>query len=48
MAIKLNTVERGQSGMTGGGEKKFYISAITDGEIFLEISRLERSNYESA
>ena len=44
MAIKINTVEREQSGMTGGGEKKFYISAITDGEIFLEISRQERSN----
>jgi len=36
MSIKINTVERGQPGVTGGGERKFYASAVTDGEISLE------------
>ena len=32
MAIKFNVIKRGEPGVTGGGAKKFYASAITDGE----------------
>lgn len=32
MSIKFNVIERGQPGVAGGGKKKFYANAITDGE----------------
>ena len=35
MAIKFNVIEKGQPGVAGGGEKKFYASAVTDGEMTL-------------
>ena len=35
MAIKYNVIERGQPGVAGGGEKKFYASAVSDGEMTL-------------
>lgn len=36
MAIKFKIIERGEPGVTGGGTKKFYASAISDGEANLE------------
>ncbi len=38
MAIKYKAVGRGQPGVTGGGEKKFYAQAVSDGE--LDINKL--------
>lgn len=35
MAIKYNVIERGQPGVAGGGEKKFYASALANGEMTL-------------
>lgn len=35
MAIKYNVIERGQPGVAGGGEKKFYASTVADGEMTL-------------
>ena len=35
MAIKFNVIERGQPGVAGGGEKKFYASAVANGEMTL-------------
>jgi len=36
MPIKLNAIEIGQPGIAGGGEKKYYARANTDGEVTLE------------
>jgi predicted histone-like DNA-binding protein len=36
MAIKFKVIERGEPGVTGGGQKKFYASPITDGEMDLD------------
>ncbi len=36
MPVKYNVIERGQPGVQGGGEKKFYASAKMDGELTLE------------
>lgn len=36
MAIKFKTIERGQPGVVGGGDKKFYASAVSTGEVSLE------------
>ncbi|MEC5393709.1 HU family DNA-binding protein [Bergeyella sp. RCAD1439] len=36
MAVKFKVIERGQPGVTGGGEKKWYANAITDGEIGID------------
>ena len=33
MAIKYKAVGRGQPGVTGGGEKKYYAQAVSDGEL---------------
>ena len=33
MAIKFKVIERGQPGITGGGEKKYYASPVTNGEL---------------
>jgi len=33
MAINFKVVQRGQPGVTGGGEKKFYASPVLDGEM---------------
>ena len=36
MAIKFKSIERGQPGVIGGGDKKFYASAVSAGEVSLE------------
>ncbi len=36
MPIKFNVIERGQPGVAGGGEKKFYASAKMDGDLTLD------------
>lgn len=33
MPIKYNVIERGQPGVAGGGDKKWYAVAVNDGEI---------------
>ena len=33
MAIQFKVIERGQPGIAGGGEKKFYASPVMDGEL---------------
>jgi len=35
MAIKFKVIERGQPGVPGGGEKKFYATAVMAGELSL-------------
>ena len=35
MAIKFKVIEKGQPGVVGGGEKKFYASANMDGDMTL-------------
>jgi len=35
MAIKIKAVEKGQPGVPGGGEKKFYATPVMDGELTL-------------
>ena len=35
MAIKIKSVEKGQPGVAGGGEKKFYAMPVMDGELTL-------------
>lgn len=36
MAIKFKVIERGEPGVLGGGEKKYYASAVSSGEKSLE------------
>lgn len=36
MAIKYNVIERGEPGVTGGGTKKWYANAVTDGEMKID------------
>ncbi|AFR35334.1 HU family DNA-binding protein [Riemerella anatipestifer] len=36
MSIKFKVVERGQPGVSGGGNKKWYASAATDGEVGID------------
>lgn len=36
MSIKFKVVERGQPGVSGGGNKKWYASAVTDGEVGID------------
>jgi predicted histone-like DNA-binding protein len=36
MAIQFRVIERGQPGVEGGGEKKFYATAVSSGETTLE------------
>jgi predicted histone-like DNA-binding protein len=36
MPQKFKVIERGQPGVAGGGTKKFYASAVPDGELTLE------------
>lgn len=36
MSIKYKTIQRGQPGVVGGGEKKYYASAVSGGEVTLE------------
>lgn len=36
MPIKIKAVEKGQPGVAGGGEKKFYASNVSSGEMTLE------------
>ncbi|MDY3318830.1 HU family DNA-binding protein [Riemerella anatipestifer] len=36
MSIKFKVVERGQPGVSGGGNKKWYASATTDGEVGID------------
>lgn len=35
MSIEFNVIERGQPGVVGGGEKKFYASPVMSGELTL-------------
>ncbi len=35
MSIKFNVIERGQPGVVGGGEKKYYASPVVSGELTL-------------
>lgn len=35
MTVKFNVIERGQPGVAGGGEKKYYASASSNGELTL-------------
>ncbi len=35
MAIKIKTIERGEPGVAGGGQKKFYASPALEGELTL-------------
>ena len=35
MPIKFNVIERGEPGVTGGGQKKYYASAVSNGEMNL-------------
>ncbi|MBS2210174.1 HU family DNA-binding protein [Carboxylicivirga mesophila] len=44
MAVKYKVIERGQPGVAGGGEKKFYANALTNGELTLEklTTRIEK------
>ena len=36
MSIKYSLIERGEPGIVGGGTKKWYASAVTDGEITID------------
>lgn len=36
MPVKFKVVEKGQPGVAGGGEKKFYASVVNSGEVTLE------------
>ena len=36
MTVKYKVIERGQPGVVGGGEKKFYANAAGNGELSLE------------
>jgi len=36
MTVKYKVIERGQPGVVGGGEKKFYANAATNGELTLD------------
>ncbi|MDY3529884.1 HU family DNA-binding protein [Riemerella anatipestifer] len=36
MSIKFKVIERGQPGVSGGGNKKWYASAATDGEVGID------------
>lgn len=35
MAIRFKVIEKGQPGVKGGGDKKFYATPVSDGEITL-------------
>jgi predicted histone-like DNA-binding protein len=36
MSVKFKVIERGQPGVTGGGQKKFYATPVQDGEVSLD------------
>ena len=36
MAIKFKTIQKGQPGVAGGGEKKFYASTVNEGEVTID------------
>ena len=36
MTVKYKVIERGQPGVVGGGDKKFYANTVTNGELTLE------------
>jgi predicted histone-like DNA-binding protein len=46
MSIKFNVIERGQPGVVGGGEKKYYASPVSSGELTLAglTKAIERSS----
>jgi len=46
MAVKYKVIERGQPGVAGGGEKKYYANAVTNGELTLEklTKRIEKNS----
>lgn len=46
MAVKYKVIERGQPGVAGGGEKKYYANSVTNGELTLEkiTKRIEQNS----
>lgn len=46
MAVKYKVIERGQPGVVGGGDKKFYANATSSGELTLEklTKRIEQTS----
>jgi predicted histone-like DNA-binding protein len=36
MSIKYKTIQRGQPGVAGGGEKKYYATIVNEGEVTLD------------
>lgn len=36
MALKFKALERGEPGVAGGGTKKFYAAAVSDGEVDID------------
>ena len=36
MSIKFKVIEKGQPGVKGGGQKKYYASVVTDGETTID------------
>ena len=36
MSIKFNVIQRGEPGVTGGGQKKWYATVKTDGEVSVD------------
>ena len=46
MAVKYKVIQRGQPGVAGGGEKKYYANAVTNGELTLEklTTRIEKNS----
>ncbi|MGF7139798.1 HU family DNA-binding protein [Roseimarinus sediminis] len=49
MTVKFKVIEKGQPGVVGGGEKKFYATVVSSGEITLEgmTSLIEESSTAS-
>lgn len=46
MTVKYKVIERGQPGVVGGGDKKFYANTVTNGELTLEklTTRIEKNS----
>ncbi len=46
MSVKFKVIEKGQPGVVGGGEKKFYANASTSGELTLDklTKRIEKNS----
>lgn len=46
MAVKYKVIERSQPGVVGGGDKKYYANATSNGELTLEklTKRIEKNS----